>query len=210
MKKIVLLIAILLLVLTSCNSENSSQMTTFEEVHHDHDVSVDVEELISKSTHIFVGTAIEVVDTINLSRDFNDPTKPDPQRESIGERILFSPSTTLKGDVIDDEILLVSLKSVELPSPELNGKMKKYDIPYYNEIMIGEEVIVFVYENPELSKIFPNDRRQFEPASSPYIFTLSSDKVLKLIEKDEDVKKQFIDKEFNIEKLLKAIEKNKK
>lgn len=183
------------ILMISCSNKNDGSSTV---VSHDRDSSENIEELIEKSTHIIVGEMKEHIDTVNLSRDHNDHSLPSKDDTLKAERNVIKVSKVLKGELVKDEIALVSPMSYETT---YNGEKVFDDLSSFDKLEVGKQYILFLSYNDDLKTIFPLDLIQFEPASVPYIFSYDGKNEIKLIEKNKMIKSSFKDSEIEYDDL---------
>lgn len=197
MKKylILMVIGILFISTISCN-ENSGNNNEATAIDFDYDVSSDLEQLASKSNFILVGEFTEVIDEVNTARDPQDLSKENAEVFVISERVKFEISEVLYGKLDVKEISVMQIKEVG-----------DHAFEHYTSPTLSEKVIVFLRDNSMINQVEPLDLLQFEASSAPFIFQISDDKIVKLVNKSDKEKSNFKDKEFNLDKLLKIINK---
>lgn len=132
-------------------------------------------ELTNKSTIVVIGKAVGIGDVINMARDVDDISKPDPNLFGIGQVYKFEISRYLKGEqevngaksiyVVQVEGMII-LSAQKLPTKEDIGKARAQE--KYLPINLDSEYILFL----EPLKGFSELKMHYTGVAQPWRFAL--------------------------------------
>jgi hypothetical protein len=137
-----------------------------------------IQELTNKSTIVVIGKVVGTGDIINMAREVDDISKPDPNLFEIGQVYEFEVSRYLKGEqdvngakniyVVQVEGMVV-LSSHEMPAEEDIEKARTQE--KYLPINLGSEYILFL----EPLKGFSELKMHYTGVAQPWRFALLND-----------------------------------
>jgi len=137
-----------------------------------------IQELTNKSAIVVIGKAVGIGDIINMAREVDDISKPDPNLFGIGQVYEFEVSRYLKGEqdvngakniyVVQVEGMIV-LSSLEMPAKEDIEKARSQE--KYLPINLGSEYILFL----EPLKGFSELKMHYTGVAQPWRFALVND-----------------------------------
>lgn len=134
-----------------------------------------ISELTNKSTIVVIGQAVSVGDVINLARDIDDISKPDPNLFGIGQVYEFEVTSYLKGEqdisgvnmiyIVQPEGMII-LSDQKPPSKDDIEKAQAKE--EYVPIKVGSEYVLFL----EPLKGFPELKLHYTGVAHPWRFAL--------------------------------------
>lgn len=135
-----------------------------------------IPELTNKSTIVIIGKAVSKDDVINMARDVEDISKPDPDLFGIGQVYEFEVASTLKGEqeisgakriyVVQSEGMII-LSSQNPPTEEDIEKAREKE--KYISISVGNDYVLFL--EPLVG--FPDLKLHYTGVAQPWRFNIS-------------------------------------
>lgn len=172
-----------IILLAACNTEFTNLKTVNQAPNSESQVfssgsyitATSLQELTNKSTIVVVGKAVGTGDIINMAREVDDISKPDPNLFGIGQVYEFEISSYLKGEHEVDGAKIIYIVQVEgmivLSTPEMPTKEeieKARAQEKYLPIKLDSEYILFL----EPLKGFSELKRHYTGVAHPWRFAL--------------------------------------